>query len=97
MRIIRSNGSLYFITGTLFHKGLEVGLQWDSSDTGFDLYWRFRTRGDHAGLTFFFSFGRLLFEFNIHDARHWNWDTNTWETGTLALSSNSSDDDDDDE
>ena len=70
--------SLYFTLGPLSHKALETGFQWQGEDQGFDFFWRFRTRGDHAGLSFHISIGRFLFEFNIHDTRHWNWKENRW-------------------
>lgn len=63
----------YFVAGPVFHKCLETGVQRQEKN-GFDLYWRFRTRGDHAGLTFYFEFFGWLFEFNIHDDRHWDYE-----------------------
>ena len=72
--------SLYFTAGPVFHKCLEVGFQrWHDGAGGFDVYWRFRTRGDHAGLTFYVEFFGWLFEFNVHDDRHWDWDKNRWQ------------------
>ena len=70
--------SCYFVAGPVLHKALEVGFQrWKSyAAGGFDYYWRFRTRGDHAGLTFYVEVFGWLFELNIHDDRHWNWKEN---------------------
>jgi hypothetical protein len=65
---------LYFTSGTVFHKSLEIGGgKAVYSDKGFDWYLRFRTKGDHAGLTFRVELVGCMFEFNIHDERHWNW------------------------
>ena len=64
----------------MLHKSLETGFQWNpKGDGGFDFYWRFRTRGDHAGLMFFIQIWKFLFEFNITDCRHWNYDFNRFE------------------
>lgn len=78
MRFIVRSDSIYFVTRPIFHKALETGVQRLCKNEGIDLYWRFRTRGDHAGLTFFVEFFGWLFEFNIHDERHWDYEKNTW-------------------
>lgn len=79
MRFIKSEGSLYFTAGPVRHKCLEVGYNAKyRGDGGFDFCWGFRTRGDHAGLTFNVEIFSFLFEFNIHDDRHWNWEKNRW-------------------
>ena len=81
MRYLRSYNSLYFVAGPVLHKSLEIGYNRRyTGDGGFDVYWRFRTRGDHAGLTFFVQLGTWLFEFNVHDDRHWNWEKKRWFT-----------------
>ena len=80
MKIIKSIGSTYFILPLFFNKSLEVGYQIDSKRVGgFDFYLRFNTRGDHAGLKFFFEIGSFFFEFSIHDNRHWNYQQNPWD------------------
>lgn len=74
MRFTRSPKTLYFLAGPVLHKCLEVGGGVAAcSDKGFDWYFRIHTKGDHAGLTFFIELFGWLFEFNIHDERHWNW------------------------
>jgi hypothetical protein len=78
MNLICDSGGLYFTAGPVFHKCLETGFQRQRKNEGFDFSWRFNTRGDHAGLKFSFEMFGLLFEFNIYDRRHWDWDTDTW-------------------
>ena len=78
MRFQKNKNSLYFTLGPVLHKMLETGFQWQDENQGFDFFWRFRTRGDHAGLSFHVSFGRFLFEFNVYDTRHWIWPENRW-------------------
>lgn len=73
-------GSYYFTAGPLFHKCLEVGFQVLRKNDGIDIGWRFNTRGDHAGLKFNFEFFGLLFEFNVYDQRHWDWDKDSWQS-----------------
>ena len=81
MRVLTHHGSFYVVAGPVLHKSLEVGFQRrPKGEGGFDLYWRFKTRGDHAGLTFFVELFGWLFEFNVHDDRHWNWKENRWNT-----------------
>jgi len=55
------------------NKSLEVSWQWERN-RGVDLSWRFRTRGDHAGLTARLSLWTFSFEFNITDNRHFNYE-----------------------
>lgn len=79
MHFLTSETSVYFTAGPVFHKALEIGVARERKNEGFDFYWRFRTRGDHAGLTFFVELFGWLFEFNIHDERHWDYENDTWE------------------
>lgn len=72
-------GSVYLAFKLLFHKAFETGFQ-RSHDGGFDLYWRFTSRGDHAGLKFYVEAFHWMFEFNVYDTRHWNWGENRWQT-----------------
>ena len=78
MRLTLDRGSYYFAAGPLLHKCLEVGFQRMRKSEGIDFLWRFTTRGDHAGLKFNFEMFGLLFEFNIYDNRHWDYDKDTW-------------------
>ena len=43
----------------------------------FNLSWS--RRQDHAGYFSYISIGRLKFELNIHDIRHWDRTLNKWE------------------
>ena len=73
MRLVRSKLTTYFHAGPVRHKSLEVGggrTGW--KDEGFDWSFRFRTKGDHAGLQFFVELKGFVFEFNLTDGRHWN-------------------------
>ena len=45
-------------------------------DLDFDL----RFRGDHAGARVMLGLLGYSVELHFYDTRHWNWDTNTWET-----------------
>jgi hypothetical protein len=45
-------------------------------DLDFDL----RFRGDHAGARVMLGLLGYSVELHVYDTRHWNWDTNTWET-----------------
>lgn len=79
MRFYRlSDGSPYFCAGPIFNKALETGFQ-RTGDGGFDFFWRFRTRGDHAGLAFNIELFGWMFEFNVHDVRHWDYDNDRWQ------------------
>jgi hypothetical protein len=77
MRFVKAPTTLYFIAGPVLHKGLEVGgglMPFASAKKGgYNLLLSLRDQGDHAGLSFHVALGRLMFEFNIHDDRHWNW------------------------
>lgn len=76
--------SCYFFAGPVFHKTLEIGFQrWKvGAGGGLDYNWRFQTRGSHAGLTSYIEFFGWLFEFNVHDSRHWDYDNDCWEKYT---------------
>jgi len=78
MKFVKSEISTYFNWGPIFNKSLEVGVQ-RTKEKGFDFYWRFSTRGDHAGLHSFIEAFGLMFEFNLHDVRHWDYDNDTWQ------------------
>lgn len=41
-----------------------------------DTHWWGR---DHAGISLTISFLGFLVDLNIHDSRHWDWETGTWE------------------
>jgi hypothetical protein len=45
-----------------------------------NLHLGFTHRQDHAGLDFELSLFGYGVHFMIYDERHWNWDTNSWET-----------------
>jgi len=79
MRFVFDRGSLYFTAGPVFNKCLETGFQLLRKNEGFNFYWRFNTRGDHAGLKFNIELFGLLFEFNIYDRRHWDYVKDTWQ------------------
>ena len=68
----------YFTKALPFHKVIDTGCQTDASGSGFDYLLRFHTRNDCAGLSFFVKCGSFLFEFNVHDDRHWNYDADRW-------------------
>lgn len=73
MRFVKSGGTLYFHVGPVLNKALEVGggrANWKNE--GFDYRFQVRSRGDHAGLTFWIELSGFLFELNLHDTRHWN-------------------------
>lgn len=76
LRLNKDSSSVYLAVGPILHKCLETGFSRRFSATeGFDVYWRFRTKGDHAGLTFFVQlWSWCFFEFNVHDDRHWNYE-----------------------
>lgn len=74
MRTIRANNSFYVIIGPFFHKSLEIGWQKSVLGRGFEIGWRFKTCGDHAGLRSSIDWGKHLFEFNFCDDRHWNYE-----------------------
>ena len=80
MRFLFDSKSCYIVAGPVFHKCLEVGVQRQTDNQGIDVCWRFTTRGDHAGMKFVVTLWRALFEFNVYDHRHWNWNTNTFVT-----------------
>lgn len=79
MRLVIDRGSLYLTAGPVFHKCLETGFQRLRENEGINVGWRFRTRGDHAGLSFNVEFFGFMFEFNVYDHRHWDYDNNTWQ------------------
>jgi hypothetical protein len=75
MKLLIDSKSCYLILGPVFHKTMEAGFQFRLNRSGgLDAYWRFRTRGDHAGLTCYLQLWSLLVELMIHDNRHWNWE-----------------------
>jgi hypothetical protein len=78
IRLIRSPGSRYLVVGPVAHKSFETGFLLLNSNDGFNASWRFRSRGDHAGLQFSVALFGLLFELNLTDSRHWNWRRNRW-------------------
>lgn len=78
MRTLVHAGSYYVVAGPVINKNVEIGFQRVRTG-GFDIYWRFRTRGDHAGLTWYVQFFGWLFELNVHDVRRWDWDADRWE------------------
>ena len=45
-----------------------------------DLDLDLRFRGDHAGARIMLGLLGYSVELHFYDTRHWNWDTNTWET-----------------
>ena len=70
--------SWYLISGLFFHKSLEVGWQ-RGEPRRFDFSFRLSFTGtDHAGLKFSIDFGRMLFEFNVTDHRHWSYRKDRW-------------------
>jgi hypothetical protein len=77
MRFNKTSKTLYFNAGPVAHKCLEVGggqmCLATARDGSYNLLLSLKDQGDHAGLTFYASLGRWMFEFNIHDDRHWNW------------------------
>jgi hypothetical protein len=44
------------------------------------LHLGFTHRRDHAGLDFELALFGYGVHFMIYDERHWNWETNSWET-----------------
>jgi hypothetical protein len=77
IRLIKSPGSFYLVVGPVAHKSLETGFQLVKPG-GFFISWRFRSRGDHAGISFSVQAFNLLFEWNFHDDRHWCWQEDRW-------------------
>jgi len=47
----------------------------------FELQWNYKT--DHAGLELGVGIVGYGVHFRIHDTRHWNYATDSWETGQL--------------
>ena len=45
-----------------------------------DLDLDLRFRGDHAGARIMLGLFGHSVELHFYDTRHWDWDTNTWET-----------------
>jgi len=64
------------------HKFLELQV-YRSSDI-LDVFVRFTTRQDHAGLHAGIGLLSWNFEFNWYDSRHWNRKNNRWENYDFA-------------
>jgi len=60
------------------NKALEVGYQTGTTFKGFDCYLHINSRGNHAGLSFCVQLRSYMFEFNLHDIRHWNYEAERW-------------------
>ena len=60
------------------HKAWEV--QVCRGATIFEFLFRYNIRQDHAGLRLQLALLSYDFKFNIYDTRHWNYNTNSWET-----------------
>lgn len=77
MRFIKTPKTLYFVAGPVAHKSLEVGggqtCYESTKPRGYNFLLSLKDQGDHAGLSFHVALGRWMFELNVHDDRHWNW------------------------
>ena len=70
--------SHYFNRRLFGNKSLEVGYQTGNLDEDVNGGAWFKTQGDHAGFEAHLAFGQYIFEFNITDDRHWDYESNTF-------------------
>ncbi len=74
MRFInQGKTSKYIVQRVWPNKTLETGYQ-ICKESDVDFYLSFKTKGDHARLRFNFQLWKFMFEFNVCDDRHWNYE-----------------------
>jgi hypothetical protein len=88
IRYYKNKHAFYVWISLPFHKSIEVCFSDLARDISrkryqkrrFNVYFRLNFAGqDHAGLRIFVGLWRFLFELNVTDSRHWNYEDDTWE------------------
>jgi hypothetical protein len=68
----------------VFHKAItknkSIELQCMKTNDIISCIVNFTIRQDHAGLNTYLALFGYSIKFSFHDNRHWNYETNTWET-----------------
>lgn len=68
----------------VFHKAItknkSIELQFMKTNDIIGFVFSFTTRRDHAGLNTNLALFGYSIQFNFYDHRHWNYETNKWET-----------------
>jgi len=66
-----------------FTKNKSVEFQTSCSfEPEFDVLFRFKTKGDHPGLTMSFQIHRWYIGFTFYDSRHWDYENDRYESYT---------------
>jgi len=61
------------------NKGIEISSRNNFKSNIFDLNCSINKKQSHAGFHFFIAIFTWIFEFNIYDVRHWDYENNCWE------------------
>jgi len=72
---ITKSGSFFNIPNKFWE--LQISNEFEGPYFNFKISWT--RKEDHAGFQILIEIFNFMFDFNIYDSRHWDYDTNTYE------------------